>query len=98
MKETPNQGYKITLSWGHMGDLLLEGFTGSRQERCSVKNLLQIDVPFNYFDSTKERKEKVDGVHAEKIKTPLVIHLLVHKDLLAAIGTTGHPSLLSSPL
>lgn len=81
-----------------MGDLLLESFTGSRQERHSVKNLLLINVPFNYFDSKKKRKEEVDGVHAEKIKTQLVIHPPVHKDLLAAVWTTGHPSLLSSPL
>lgn len=56
-----------------------------------MKNLLQINVPFNYFDSTKKRKEEVNGVHAEKIKTQLVIHPLVHKDLLDAIWTTGHP-------
>lgn len=43
-----------------MCNLLFEGLTGSRQERCSEKNLLLIYVPFNYFDSTKKRKEKVD--------------------------------------
>lgn len=70
---------------------LFEGFTGSRQERCSKKILLQIDVPFNYFDSTKNKKEKVDGIHAEKIKTLLVIHPLVQKSLLAAMWPAGHP-------
>lgn len=84
MKETPNEGDKITLSGGHMVcDLLFEGFIGSRQEKCREKNFFLIYIPFNYFDSTKKRGKKVDGVHAEKIKSLVVIHPVEHKDLPA---------------
>lgn len=60
---------EITLSCHHMVcDLLKEGFIGGRLERCSEKHFPLISVSFNYFDSSKKRKEKVEGVHAEEKK------------------------------
>lgn len=83
MKETPSQEDSSQV----VCDLLKEGFIGSRLGRGLEKNFLLISVPFNYFDSSKERKSRWSSCR-EKQKL-LTIHPLAQLDLPAEIWKVG---------